>query len=212
MRTTVPVKFKFVSDGAATIAGYASIFGERDLAGDVVDANAFATSLKEISAAGHRLPMLWAHQQTDTIGSWSVLREDSVGLYAEGSINTAVEKGREALALVKAGDLSGLSIGYQVAGTGREVKDGIPHLTKVKLLEISLVAVPAAPKARITLKDFGDLAAYAEFLQSGGLPRREAEYVARKSWPAITATEEDFTPLLRTIDRQILKLKGRKNV
>lgn len=199
MKTTHGLQFKFAGGGGNVIEGYAARFGEKDLGGDIIEAGAFTKSIAEIRASGHRLPMLWAHGQEDVVGSWHELREDDAGLYALGGVNADVGRGREAVSLVKGGDLSGLSIGYLVPPGGR---DGA-SLIEIKLLEISLVAVPLAPKARVALKDFSGLEDYAAFLRSVGVSRREAEFIARKSWPAITAAdppEIDFDKVLARLD------------
>lgn len=192
--------FKFVGSGNE-VEGYASIFGERDLGGDIVTAGAFTKSIAKIKQAGRRLPMLWSHRQEDVVGSWTDVQQDSVGLHVRGLINQEVDRGREALALVKGGDLSGLSIGYLVPFGARTVTAGNAYLTQVKLLEISLVAVPMGENARIILKDMGGVGAFSEFLQSVGVSRREAEWVARKSWPAISKTDpvEDDDPGIKNL-------------
>lgn len=197
MKMTTGLQFKFA--GGNSIEGYAARFGEKDLGGQTIEAGAFQESIAEIKASGHRLPMLWAHGPEDVVGSWHDLREHDAGLYAVGGINADVGRGREALSLVKGGDLSGLSIGYMVPPGGREGSS----LIEIKLLEISLVAIPMAPKARVTLKDFSGLEDYAAFLRSAGVSRREAEFMARKSWPVITAgdpPEIDFTKVLARLD------------
>jgi hypothetical protein len=207
MKMTPGLQFKFAGGAGNAVEGYAARFGERDLGGDTIEAGAFSKTILEIQASGHRIPMLLAHAQEDVIGSWLELREDAAGLYAVGGINAEVQRGREALSLVKGGDLSGLSIGYQVPAGGR---DG-GSLTEIKLLEISIVAVPMAPKARIALKDFDGLEDYAAFLRSAGVSRREAEFVARKSWPAIQAADQahDLSPLTRALEEGRLALAKR---
>jgi hypothetical protein len=206
MRTTPGIQFKFAG-GDASVSGYASVFNESDLSGDVVSPGAFSQTIKEIEASGHALPMLVGHDQNSVVGSWRELSEDAVGLFVSGRINSDVSRAREILSLVRNKDLSGLSIGFQTPPDGRVIKSGVPHLEKVRLLEISLVAVPAAPRARVSLKDFSSLGDYSDFLQSGGLPRREAEYVARKSWPAINAEQEDYTALIQALAQSITQLK-----
>jgi hypothetical protein len=205
MKMTPGLQFKF-ANGGNVIEGYAARFGEKDLGGDIIEPGAFSTSIADINSSGHRLPMLWAHAQEDVVGSWQDLREDDAGLFAVGTVNADVGRGREALALVKGADLSGLSIGYLVPAGGR---DGL-HLTQIKLLEISLVAVPMAPKARIALKDFEGIEGFASFLRSAGVSRREAEFVARKSWPAINAGDQpDISPLTRALADAQLALSKR---
>lgn len=109
-----------VTDGSL-IEGYASLFGACDQGGDVVETGAYAASLAAIAAKNGRVKMLWQHNPTQPIGVWDEVHEDGRGLYVKGRILTDVEKGREAVALVQAGAIDGLSIGYR---TKRAVKDG----------------------------------------------------------------------------------------
>jgi len=211
-RVLPAASFKFAGNGSQ-IEGYASVFGERDLVGDVVAAGAYGKSLGALKSAGRPLPMLWAHSQEDVIGSWSEMNEDAVGLYVRGAINTDVEKGREALALVRKGDLSGLSIGYVVPEGGATRVGGTVYLTEIKLLEVSVVAVPAAENARIVLKDFSDLGKFADFLQGVGVSRREAEFVARKAWPGLSSTPEtDYSTVVELVKQSMGEMKKLKDM
>ncbi len=67
-----------VTDGTV-IEGYASLFGERDQSGDVVEAGAYGRSLTALGAAGRRVKMLWQHDPAEPIGVWDeVARTDGV--------------------------------------------------------------------------------------------------------------------------------------
>ena len=139
-----------VTDGSL-IEGYASLFGACDQGGDVVEAGAYATSLASLAARNSRVKMLWQHDPTQPIGVWDEVHEDGRGLYVKGRILTDVEKGREAVALVQAGAIDGLSIGYR---TKRAVKDGRGRrlLSELELWEVSLVTFPMLPEARVGAK------------------------------------------------------------
>jgi len=136
-----------VSDGHV-IEGYASLFGASDQGGDVVQKGAYARSLKGLSDQGRSVKMLWQHDPAHPIGVWDELREDGKGLWVRGRILDAVEKGREAAALIGAGAIDGLSIGYR---TVRATKDdrGQRLLNEVELWEVSLVTFPMLPQARV---------------------------------------------------------------
>ena len=199
------IRLKFVdADKTAIIEGWAARFNELDAVNDRIAPGAFAKSLAVIASSGHRLPMLMSHRQEEPIGSWHDFLETAEGLYARGKINTAVARGGEALALVKSGDLSGLSIGYAVPdGARTRNRDGSFTLHEINLLEVSLVAIPAASRARVTLKDFGDLSGFADFLRTAGVGRREAEFIARKAWPAIAGDEpepQNLNPLAKALE------------
>ena len=57
--------------------------------------------------------MLWQHDPTKPIGVWDEVREDGRGLYVKGRLLLDVQTGREAQALLVAGAIDGLSIGYR---------------------------------------------------------------------------------------------------
>src|SRR5690606_5865779 len=101
--------------GAAgcVIEGYASLFGIADQGGDVIAAGAYAGSLARIAARGDRVRMLWQHDPAHPIGVWEEIREDSRGLWVRGRLLPEVARAREAAALVAAGAIDGLSIGYR---------------------------------------------------------------------------------------------------
>jgi HK97 family phage prohead protease len=139
-----------VTDGHV-VAGYASVFGRRDQGGDVVQKGAYAASLKRLGASGGRVRMLWQHDPGQPIGVWDEVREDATGLWVKGRILTDVAKGREAAALLAAGAIDGLSIGYRTVKAERDGK-GQRLLAELELWEVSLVTFPMLPEARVSAK------------------------------------------------------------
>jgi uncharacterized protein len=130
------------------IAGYASLFGECDQGGDIVEKGAYGASLKRLAGNGRRVRMLWQHDPREPIGIWDEVREDDRGLFVKGRLLLDVARAREAAALIAAGAIDGLSIGYR---TLRATKDGQGRrlLSEVELWEVSLVTFPMLPKARV---------------------------------------------------------------
>jgi uncharacterized protein len=139
-----------VTDGCH-VQGYASLFGVRDQGGDVVQKGAYAASLKVLAASGRRVKMLWQHDPAQPIGVWDEVREDATGLWVKGRILVDVEKGREAAALLAAGAIDGLSIGYRTLRAERDGK-GQRLLAELELWEVSLVTFPMLPEARVVAK------------------------------------------------------------
>jgi len=139
-----------VEDGLK-IAGYASFFGEVDRGGDIVQPGAYGASLAALAAKGEAVKMLWQHDPAQPIGVWDEVREDERGLHVTGRILADVARGREAAALINAGAIDGLSIGYR---TKRATKDdkGRRLLTELELWEVSLVTFPMLPSARVGSK------------------------------------------------------------
>ena len=150
-----------VTDGVV-VEGYASLFGQRDQGGDTVQAGAYGASLKALAAQGRRVKMLWQHDPGQPIGVWEEVREDAKGLYVKGRILTEVDRGREAAALLSAGAIDGLSIGYRTLRAERDPK-GQRLLAEVELWEVSLVTFPMLVEARVSAKadgaDWHDMAA-----------------------------------------------------
>lgn len=160
-----------VSDGTK-VEGYASVFGVADQGGDVVLPGAYAASLAAIGARGGRVKMLWQHDPGQPIGVWDEVREDARGLYVKGRLLTDVEKGREAAALVGAGAIEGLSIGYRTRAATRDSK-GRRLLSELELWEVSLVTFPMLPEARVAQKAEGPEALLSELAAAFEDARRE---------------------------------------
>ncbi|MBZ8118509.1 HK97 family phage prohead protease [Roseovarius sp. LXJ103] len=139
-----------VTDGTE-IAGYASYFGDTDQSGDVVQKGAYAVSLKALAADGRQVKMLWQHDPAQPIGIWDEVCEDARGLYVKGRLLEAVGRGREAAALIAAGAIDGLSIGYRTVKAAKNEK-GQRLLMELELWEVSLVTFPMLPSARVGAK------------------------------------------------------------
>lgn len=143
---------KFDSDLAlkddAEIAGYASLFGATDQGGDVVQPGAYGASLARLLKGGGTVKMLWQHDPTRPIGVWDEVREDARGLYVRGRLLTEVQAAREALVLLQAGAIDGLSIGYRTLRSEKAAA-GQRLLHEIELWEVSLVTFPLLREARV---------------------------------------------------------------
>jgi HK97 family phage prohead protease len=123
-------------------AGYAAIFDRPDKGGDVVRKGAFAASLGN----GGAVPLLWQHKAGAVIGRIEHLSEDRRGLRVIAELGEGVDAARAAK-LLQGGRLDGLSFGYRVREAGRN--GGLRELRELELVEVSLVAEPMQPKARV---------------------------------------------------------------
>ncbi|WP_413060530.1 HK97 family phage prohead protease [Sphingomonas carotinifaciens] len=113
-------------------AGYAAVWDRVDRAGDVMRRGAFA-------GAGP-VPLLWRHRG-HAVGRIDGLREDATGLWTWGRIDDP------ALApLVRNGTVAGLSVGYR---PGQVMQGARRAILAATLVEVSVVAVPMQPLARI---------------------------------------------------------------
>ena len=128
--------------------GYASVFGVADEVRDAVLPGAFRKSLR-VKGTGN-IKLLYQHEAREPIGVWRDIHEDSMGLHVRGRLIEGVTRAREVLALMRAGALDGLSIGYQVVRARRDARTGLRLLTELDLWEISVVTFPLLRQARVT--------------------------------------------------------------
>lgn len=137
-------------DAAGLFSGYGAIFNTKDLGGDAIQPGAFRDTLSAINARGAPLPVLWGHDQKISVGRYTSLREDGKGLLVEGRLTLETQAAKDAYALMRDRAVTGLSIGYAIPEGGSERKGDTRLLHKIDLHEVSLVAVPMHPDARVT--------------------------------------------------------------
>lgn len=135
------IDIKEVSD-EGTFTGILSVYDVVDLGGDLVEKGAFTKTLQE---NGGEIPCLWQHR--DPIGRLKVADGES-GLEVQGSLVLDVQQAREALALMKARVVTGMSIGYRVIKS--KIEEGVRRLKEVALMEGSVVTFPMLPLAQVT--------------------------------------------------------------
>lgn len=113
-------------------AGYAAVFDAPDRGGDVVRRGAF-----RVRGA---VPLLWQHGGA-AVGSVEWIGEDRRGLRVIGRVTEP-----RLAAAVARGAVDGLSFGYRV----EEQRGGaVRELLRLALVEVSLVARPMQPLARV---------------------------------------------------------------
>jgi HK97 family phage prohead protease len=109
-----------------------------------------------ISTAFYNGIVLWQHRQEDPVGKCVPAMN---GRALEGRIDFAPEGISDTAdvvcGLVKAGILSGISIGFDPTETMPRDKNGYRRVTRSTLLEVSIVSVGADPGARVTERAAG---------------------------------------------------------
>ncbi|MEL6289395.1 MAG: HK97 family phage prohead protease [Pseudomonadota bacterium] len=150
-RRTLELKFAPVTVGRVeadgAFSGYASLFDTPDLGRDIVARGAFAASLAERGADGVR--MLFQHDPSKPIGTWTEIKEDRRGLRVAGQLTLGSALAREVHALLREGALDGLSIGFRTVKGTRDPATRMRTLHVVDLWEISVVTFPMQPQARV---------------------------------------------------------------
>ncbi|ODT06980.1 MAG: primosomal replication protein N [Mesorhizobium sp. SCN 65-20] len=129
-------------------AGYASVFNVKDRGGDIVMPGAFTKSLQTYPPA--RVKLLYQHNTTEPIGVWTKFEEDRRGLKAEGRLILETAKGREVHALMKAGAVDGLSIGFRTIRDAVDREKGARLLHELELREVSIVTFPMNEDATVS--------------------------------------------------------------
>lgn len=143
------LEIKAAPDDEGVFEGIASPFGgSPDSYGDVVDPGAYAETLAHHKRRGTMPLMLWGHNPDEPIGVWEELAENGSGLIGKGRLLRGVRKAEEVYIMLKHRAVRGLSIGYRVIESVPEGR--VNRLKKLDLMEVSVVAFPAAPRARVT--------------------------------------------------------------
>ncbi|OAT74901.1 primosome assembly protein PriA [Mangrovibacter phragmitis] len=149
-RLDVPLKLKSVSD-AGEFEGYGSVFGVKDSFDDIVVPGAFSNSLAGWKSKNALPSMLWQHQMSEPIGIYTEMREDDVGLYVKGRLLIDDDPlARRAHAHMKAGSLTGLSIGYVLKDWEYDRTKEAFLLKDIDLWEVSPVTFPSNDEARVS--------------------------------------------------------------
>lgn len=204
---------KAAEDQIGVFEGVAST-QDVDLGGDIVKAGAFG------DFSPKNIPMLWAHDMRSPIGGWKVIDTKGSQMKVEGELNLDVAKGAEVYALMRKGHVTGLSIGF-IPHPGHvkyDEKTGVRTISKGKLLEISVVPVPANDKARAkrVKSAEGALAAIEEFkstlVDDYGFTPEEADVIVTKGYSALVAQRDeppaDLAPVSSELKGILEALKG----
>lgn len=212
-RLDMPLTVKSVSD-TGEFEGYGSVFGVEDSYGDVVVRGAFTASLERWAAKGRLPALLWQHNMSEPIGVYTEMREDETGLYVKGRLLIDADPlAKRAHGHMKAGSLSGLSIGYMLDDYEYDKEKGIWILKAIDLWEISLVTFPANDEARISdvksLLERGETpppSKVEKALREVGFSGTQAKAFMAKGYSAITPREAGADEALQSLKSLIAKM------
>ena len=157
-----------------TFKGYASTW-DLDQGGDIIERGAFMDTLGN---KPDKVKILWQHDTRSPIGRPTLMREDEKGLYVEGKIS-ATTLGNDAVQLMRDGVIDSMSIGFMIPDGGAEVRDnGVRYISKVNLMEFSLVTWPMNEAAVITGVKSLEPKEIERVLREAGLSRSQAKAIA----------------------------------
>lgn len=197
-RMDMDLTIKSVSD-SGEFEGYGSVFGVKDSYGDIVVKGAFAASLNDWNNKGRLPALLWQHQMDQPIGVFTDMYEDDQGLYVKGRLLIEDDQlAKRAHAHMKAGSLTGMSIGYVLKDYEYDSGKGAFVLKEIQLWEVSLVTFPANDEARVaevkSVLSSGDLPAPSlveRCLRDAGFSRTQAKAVLSGGYKALRDAESD---------------------
>lgn len=181
-----------------SFGGLLSTYGNIDSVGDVCEPGCYD---RTVSERGTKRPLLWQHDQAHPIGSFEITTTEGA-LAIAGRINLGVSTGRDAYALLKAGDIDGLSIGY-IARDYDYDDQGVRHLKDVDLLEGSLVTIPANDLARAQAKAgrLEAMRAYAQMQSLKGLTESQRKAILSElDGLKVGDVDEDGNEVVEIID------------
>ncbi|MBB1060418.1 HK97 family phage prohead protease [Marilutibacter spongiae] len=210
----LPFEVKSV-DAEGRFSGYLAVFGNRDAYGDTIRKGAFKATLKDHAAKGRKVVILWQHRWDMPLGVFDVLKEDDTGLYVEGQLLVAdVRQAAEAHALMKAGAITGMSIGFETVGYKVD-KDGNRELTEIRLWEGSIVTFPANEEARIdavkSALEAGNLPTVPEFekfLREAGFSKTQAVAIANGGLVKLLRSESGNTEAKNPVSSALAILRS----
>lgn len=137
---------------------YASVFGNTDSYGDIVEPGAFTRTLAEWKDRGETIPVLWGHDMHDpfaNIGGILSAEEDEHGLKVTGQLDLDNPTAAQVYRLMKGRRTNRMSFAYSVRDS--EKRDDGNHLKDLDLFEVSVVQVPANDLAEVlTVKSAAD--------------------------------------------------------
>lgn len=200
-------------------SGYGAVFGNIDWYNDVILPGAFTASLAKWRAKNKMPPVLWNHNDSEPIGVYTNIYEDEKGLYVEGKLLIDdVPRAKSTHALLKAGAIDGLSIGYSTKKANQQ-GNGVRELVEVDLGEISIVTQPANERSVITSVksklDEGELPTLPEFekfLRESGFSKSQSVAIASKGLRSLLSESEEEIKEAKSISNALNILKGVSNV
>ena len=211
-RLDIPLTVKSVSD-SGEFEGYGSVFGVKDSYSDIIVPGAFQKSLAAWQEKGRMPALLWQHNMSEPIGIYTEMREDETGLFLKGRLLIDDDPlAKRAHAHMKAGSLSGLSIGYVLNDYEYDKAKDAFVLKDIDLWEVSLVTFPANDEARISnvksLLERGETpppSKVEKALREVGFSGSQAKAFMAKGYSAITPREaaEDALQSLKTLINRI---------
>lgn len=186
-----PFDIKEVSE-TGSFEGLASVYGNVDLGLDIIEPGAFKEFYRTKDG---KIRILDGHNPRVPIGKGEVI-DSHLGLVIKGQLVLETGPARNVHALMKAGVIDGLSVGYDILPGGSKIDDqGVRHLSSLKLWEVSATPFPMNPKAQVlgvkNIERVRSVRELEELLrESVGLSNSQAVKHAGEIWRTLSGQRE----------------------
>lgn len=207
----IEIKLAGAQTDDKTFEGYGAFFGNVDSYGDVIQGGAFVDTLAQTRKTGQWPSLLSQHggffgsaEDMNPVGLILDLAEDGKGLWMQGKLADTA-RGVDLYKLLKMTPrpaISGLSIGYYAKEWTAGTKPTEPRrtLTKIDLVEISLVTNPANPKARVqnvkSIEELQTLSDAESYLRDVGFSQRQAVAFVSRIKTLRPSDSEEYTRMI----------------
>lgn len=131
------------------MVGMASVFGNKDLDGDIIEPDAFVKQFGGVGNVIENVKTLWQHDWSGVIGKGTALLT-SEGIEFTAKLSEGIQKADEALILAKDGVIDSFSIGFRMLKGEWDKNRDAYLIQEAKLMEVSLVTFPANSLATIS--------------------------------------------------------------
>lgn len=144
------------NEDAGTISGYFATYDRiPDSYGDVIAPGAFSETLEKRKESGHPFPLCWNHDLDQIIGAVypENITDTEKGPHIDEGSFFDTPLAQEKRELVKKGVVWQYSFAYDILAAGpTELDEGVKanELQKLDVFEISIVPIPANPRAVVT--------------------------------------------------------------
>lgn len=185
--------------------GYASIFSNVDAVGDVILPGAFKDFVR--TKNGKTVVLMAHNSDTFPVGQADVTQDDR-GLKFEAALNMDDPDARRLYSHLKAGTISGMSIGYDILPGGARLLDsGVRELSALRLWEISPVIFGANKEAQIQSVKGSDVTfstpkeLEAHLRDVGGFSRSQAKAIVACGFKGLVNQARDVPGLAANLER-----------
>lgn len=188
-----------------------SVFGNRDLQGDVTDRGAFEKSLQAWKKSGNSMPVIFGHQWGNLdswLGVYKEMEEIEAGLRMVGKLDIEEHApAKRAFQMMDHGALNEFSYSGRVTKEERVERDGEDgpvveyHLKEIDLWEAGPVFKGANPETQLlSVKSAGGLIIPDELRRA--MATKEGRVLAQKHVDVLQKAHEDLGAVLAAVSKQ----------